>query len=59
MHLELQRDVWLRAFKGVLRRNPAAEPLGLLASEPLFNFDEIRAGTQQVGKRRLGGTRRW
>lgn len=54
VHLELQRDVWLRAFKGVLRRNPAAEPLGLLASEPLFNFDEIRAGTQQLVFEELG-----
>ncbi|KAG2424372.1 hypothetical protein HXX76_014581 [Chlamydomonas incerta] len=45
-HLELQREIWARGVKAVLKRNPAE--CGLLLSEPLFNFEEIRAGTQQV-----------
>ncbi|PNW80214.1 hypothetical protein CHLRE_08g382590v5 [Chlamydomonas reinhardtii] len=51
-HLELQRDVWARGVRAVLRRNPAE--CGLLLSEPLFNFEEIRAGTQQVVFEDLG-----
>ncbi|KAG2452463.1 hypothetical protein HYH02_002703 [Chlamydomonas schloesseri] len=51
-NLELQRDIWTRGVKAVLKRNPGE--CGLLLSEPLFNFEEIRAGTQQVVFEDLG-----
>ncbi|EFJ45987.1 actin-related protein Arp6 [Volvox carteri f. nagariensis] len=52
-NLELQREIWSRAVRTVLRRTPSE--CGLLLTEPLFNFDEIRADTQKVLQ---GGVRR-
>ncbi|GFR49305.1 hypothetical protein Agub_g11327 [Astrephomene gubernaculifera] len=51
-HLDLQREIWMRGVRSVLRRTPGE--CGLLISEPLFNLEEIRAGTQQLVFEELG-----
>ncbi|KAG2501776.1 hypothetical protein HYH03_000276 [Edaphochlamys debaryana] len=45
-NMELQREIWARGIKACLGRNP--KECGLLLSEPMFNFEEIRSNTQQV-----------
>ncbi|GLC40786.1 hypothetical protein PLESTB_000022800 [Pleodorina starrii] len=51
-NLDLQREIWSRAVRTIVRRTPGE--CGLLLTEPLFNFDEIRAGTQQVAFEEMG-----
>ncbi|KXZ55494.1 ARP6 protein [Gonium pectorale] len=51
-NLELQREIWSRGIRALLRRQPGE--CGLLLSEPLFNFEEIRSNTQQVVFEEMG-----
>jgi hypothetical protein len=45
-NMELEREIWSRAIRTLLRKTPSE--CGLLISEPLFNFEEVRASTLQV-----------
>mmetsp|Transcript_35953 Transcript_35953/g.80033 ORF Transcript_35953/g.80033 Transcript_35953/m.80033 type:complete len:419 (+) Transcript_35953:120-1376(+) len=43
---DLEREIWGRVFRNVLRVN--ARDCGLLLTEPLFNFPQVQAATEQI-----------
>ncbi len=55
VNYELQRDIWARAFKSVLQVDPSR--CALVLTEPLFNFPQVQAATEQV--RRAPGPCGW
>jgi hypothetical protein len=61
VNFDLEREIWTKVFKSVLKVNP--RECGLLLSEPIFNFRQVQAATEQVSSRALGSTqerkRRW
>ncbi|GMH39782.1 hypothetical protein BSKO_07680 [Bryopsis sp. KO-2023] len=46
VNFELQREIWARTFKHVLRINP--REYGLVLTEPLFNLPSIQAEIEQI-----------
>jgi len=46
VNYDLEREVWGRVFRSVLKINP--RECGLLLSEPLFNFKQVQAATEQI-----------
>ena len=47
VNIDMQRDIWTRAFRNVLRVKPS--DCGLVLTEPLFNLPAIRDSMAQVG----------
>ena len=46
VNVELEREVWQRAFTSVLRVDP--KDVGLVLTQPLFQLPSITEATQQV-----------
>lgn len=53
---DLEREIWGRCLRHVLRWSPADHPAGsgLLMTEPLFNFGELRQAAEQVAFEEYG-----
>lgn len=54
---DLEREIWARAFRQVLRVDPSEA--GLLMTEPLFNFPQIQQTTEEVVFEEFGFTSYW
>ena len=48
VNIDMQRDIWTRAFRNVLRVKPC--DCGLVLTEPLFNLPAIRDSMAQVSQ---------
>lgn len=48
VNIDMQRDIWTRAFRNVLRVKPS--DCGLVLTEPLFNLPAIRDSMAQVSQ---------
>eukprot|EP00955_Chlamydomonas_euryale_P077165 362866-Chlamydomonas_euryale.AAC.36 len=52
VNFDLEREIWGRSMRSVLKVNPA--DVGLLMTEPMFNFPSVRAATEQIVFEELG-----
>ncbi|KAG1671132.1 hypothetical protein FOA52_005384 [Chlamydomonas sp. UWO 241] len=52
VNFDLEREIWGRCFRSVLKVNPA--DAGMLLTEPLFNFPSVQAATEQIAFEEFG-----
>lgn len=52
VNFDLEREIWNRIFRSVLKISPRES--GLLFTEPLFNFKQVQAATEQIVFEEMG-----
>eukprot|EP00798_Chlamydomonas_sp_ICE-L_P012473 gene12473-15680_t len=51
VNFDLEREIWSRMYRGVLKVNP--QEFGLMVTEPMFNFPQAQAAAEQAAAEQI------